>query len=39
MNETESPVAMLARVGNQAQRFETPCGSGSIVWHMLMFSR
>lgn len=36
MNDQVSldPQTLLDRVENQAARFETPCGSGRMVWHL-----
>ena len=31
---TEAPEAMLARLEASARRFETPCGDGTMAWHI-----
>lgn len=30
----ESPQAVLDRIQGEAERYETPCGDGKMVWHM-----
>ncbi len=32
--QTESPAAVLHRLEQGAQRVETPCGDGAMVWHI-----
>ena len=31
---TEDPQAILDRLEQQSVRYETPCGDGSMVWHI-----
>ena len=33
MSEANTPAAILNDLQSQAQRFETPCGDGRMIWH------